>query len=401
MLRSLTSHLTRRLAAPSRTGWFAAVAVGVCIAPAIAHAQDQMAQDSAAAGRTHVVKEGDTLWELARVYLNDPFQWPEIYRINTSVVEDPHWIYPGEQLAIPGPGAANEAPPVIAVSDDPTAVVAGTEAALPTTDETVIPSRPGPSLFSQQRKRGPSRIARAGIMGREEFPAVREGEFFAAPYVVREGSQRDAGQILKSWEVSAIAEATGRTRLHLNEKVYITPPKGSQPAAGSRYLAYMSGGEIEGTGEVLIPTAILEVITPGGENEASLARIDRVFEDVKLHQRLVPVESFDMAPGGVARPGEFGSTGNVIWIKDNPVLPSLQRYLVLSTTSRDGVRMGDEFTIVRRRERTEKGIVLPEQEIAVAQVVRVTQHGTTVLVVDQTQPKIKRGQLARLTARMP
>jgi len=53
----------------------------------------------------HLVRHGDTLWDLSDTYYGNPWQWPKIWGMNPQVT-NPHWIYPGDQLRLlPGDGS--------------------------------------------------------------------------------------------------------------------------------------------------------------------------------------------------------------------------------------------------------------------------------------------------------
>ncbi|HEV8549028.1 MAG TPA: LysM peptidoglycan-binding domain-containing protein [Polyangiaceae bacterium] len=57
----------------------------------------------------HLVRHGDTLWDLSDHYYGNPWQWPKIWSNNPQVT-NPHWIYPGDQLRmLPGDGSGGSA----------------------------------------------------------------------------------------------------------------------------------------------------------------------------------------------------------------------------------------------------------------------------------------------------
>ena len=96
-----------------------------------------------------------------------------------------------------------------------------------------------------------------------------------------------------------------------------------------------------------------------------------------------------------------------MFVSESAALPSVQSYVVIDVTAKDGAKVGDQYTLyVPRRSVLVKGrgdqrATVPEERVALGQVVKVTDRGTTLILVDQQNPSVKVGTKARLTARMP
>lgn len=367
-----------------------------------AHAQVEPAQPAQGQQpRTHTVVRGDNLWDLSQTYLGNPFLWPEIYRLNRDVVEDPHWIYPGEILRLPG-----DSVPAVAVLPDSTR--------LPVPDSPTLPVQPpvdtaSATVFTRRYATSPV----TGTTGRSgtgtsavnvaPTPTVRWGEVVAAPYVDREGGPRGFGRILKSGDLTGVAEASERFRFQAFDKIFISPPVGYVAPEGERYLAIKLGPVIENQGQIVIPTGVVEVTSPARGGMSATAKVVRTYAGVNATDRLIPMDTAGV--GTTVKPTRVvdGPSTKIRWIFGEPVLPSVQSFVVLATSARNGVRMGDEFTVYIPRKKSDDDRAPDDPEILISklQVVRSTPYGVTAVILGQEQPAIKEGMNARITAKMP
>jgi hypothetical protein len=381
----------------NRSHFFSAavVAAFAVLAPA-SGAQAVSAETSEARGATplvadsvdqevrHTVRRGDTLWDLARHYLKNPFKWPEIFQRNTDVVEDPHWIYPGEVLRI---AVGEVRPDALARARDQGIVVSR------------VMTRPAtntPTVFSQ----GMGRVTNTLMpVDRSRAPGVRPGEVETAPFVTGRRGVAGAGEIVGTGERPGIPMDVREQRFQLHDHAYVVGPTGSPLAVGAELVSFTQVAEVTDTLRLMQPTGVFRVVEPAIGPRPAKARLVRQYGEVFLGQRLISRPE-PIPDGRELMPVAAGAASSVIWVHNDPVLPSLQNYVVLSIPPGTNLTPGDRLTLVDQTALGMADTLTPPEDAAVVQVVRVTPLAATAVVIAQRLPTISRGMHARLSARL-
>ncbi len=366
----------------------------------------------------HTVIRGETLWALAQQFLSDPFRWPEIYDLNKSLINNPHWIYPGQVLRLPGAvttvTVSVDTTGSAAMASVDTGAVADTAARADTVARAEPSTTPAISQAEQFAMIGRStaftkrtQVPRATqAMAEEEapsFPTVRMGEYVRAPYVMKAGASAGAGHVIKSANLDANGDVETKTMFQPYDRVLVNFGSGSVVNAGDRYVVVTLGDALPGLGQVVVPTGVVEITRAPAGGAAGVATVVQLFGEMTPDQLLVPLDTTGVSTTARPKPVEDGLWASIKWVLASPVLPTAQSYAVLDITTAQGVKPGDEFELFRRRQTgsTYGDPDDPEIPIGRAQVIKVTPFGTTALITAQQQPSINVGMMARISAKMP
>jgi hypothetical protein len=378
-------------------GWLAVLTVTIPATGALA--QEPLPQ-------THTVRKGDTLWDLAQLYLKDPFLWPGIYRLNTDVVEDPHWIYPGEILRIapdatvaavptmdtPGPSGPVDTSAVSATDDSSETLARGPQQ--PSSAET--PADEWAPLFEAQRARTVAEILKAYTD--QPYRPLRQSEFYSSGFLT-ENQRLPYGQVLGPVTPSQIKATSSRANALPYSTIALAAPRGATYEVGDTLLIVRIGEEVEPYGRAIVPTGLVQVTE--AVDGHYLGSVVAVYGAIRNGQQVLPVESFTQGSGVRAVPIADGVRGALLGGLGRQDLKEPQMVVFIDKGREHGVAPGDLFEVRRRPARLSDGTLRVNELMATLQIVHARDRTATAIVLTVISPDIPPGTGVVQVAKLP
>jgi hypothetical protein len=331
---------------------------------------------TADAPNEYTVKTGDTLWDISKVFLRDPWYWPEIWYVNPQV-ENPHLIYPGDVLKL----VYIDGQPRVTVGDRGGPTESG-----------------GGKRLSPQVRREPLSQAItaipydviAGFMGR---PTLLDGDQVkSAPYVValRDGHVIGAtGNEIYAKGIGSAAADTRYSVIHVEEKIYDPETRDLLGYSGM----YVGSGPVATTGD---PAKLLLT-----DSAREALQGDKLFpESVDVNVDFVPhapasdVKARVIAVRDHTRMGQYQvvalNRGQRAGLEPGHVLAISQAGSIVRDTYSKGGMSATTTSTSRGRG---KAVQLPDERIGLVMVFKAFDRMSYALVME-TSHEIRQGDLA-------
>ena len=319
-----------------------------------AHAQSSV-RLAADAPDSYTVVRGDTLWGISGRFLQEPWRWPEVWRLNRDEIRNPHLIYPGQVILLDRSG------PWLSVGRRVGGGGGGTQ-----------DGRLQPRVYSEP-------IAEA----LPSIPLQIIEPFLNRPLVIDQ-PRLDGSATIVATETSRVLTGTGDTVFAKNVSdeaelwhIYrparpLEDPRTRAPIAWE--AAYLGTARVTERGE---PTT-LEIVS--------------AVEEIGTGDLMMPSEPpsvFSYAPHAP----DFDVEGSIISIHRGVSETGRLNVVALDTGEQDGLERGHVLALYRNRgvaeyrgEEGRESFRLPEKRYGVAFVFRVFERVAYALVMESDGP---------------
>ena len=293
----------------------------------------------------YTVKRGDTLWAISGMFLKSPWRWPELWGMNLQDIQNPHRIYPGQQLYLDkSNGRATLRTRQALIDGQPT----GTVRVSPRTRYETLASAAVPTLSPQ--------AIEAFLT---EALVVDEASFAVAPRIVAaqegrvllsRGDRAYARGLYSTKEGGkALSDARGET---IDYRVFRNATPLKDPGTGE-ILGYEA--EFLGKAELIRGESVASVTGKDGKVSTEIvpATLNIVVakEEMRVGDRLVPEPPRELT-SYVPRAPATQIEGQVISIYGSAVrFAAGNQVVVINRGTRDGMERGHVMAVLQSGER--------------------------------------------------
>jgi len=336
----------------------------------------------------HVIKQGDTLWDIANRYLRDPFLWPFIWRANPSI-SNPDLIYAGSKLAIPSLAPIERA--MQAPAAQPKSELAEKEA--PARQAAPKSAQAAPPVPAQEESKPVEGFAAARVL--KPKTAVLEEQESAAPVsklimpeeerqpIIDKYSMLNAGYVddFASSDVIVRGRDEAKTIFGFGDEVFVSIKSKQSVKVGDKYVIYTVEETVRHPktgarfGSLVRGLGILEITKNDPSTDILTARITLSFDSAAKDDMLLPYQEPALVYPQTARKTK-DITGYILEVTNQHTISGQTEFVYLDKGKQDGVEAGDRFTVYEvSRDRD-----LPLRKIGEVQAFVVRERTSTAVI---------------------